>query len=193
MATPPITDEPALPTHPLENSWTLWYDSKRTMKPEAASWEENLLTVQVLTNVEEFWAMLSLIKKPSSMELSSNYHFFKTGIKPMWEDPANKAGGKWVIALSQASDLYNLDSTWEELLMSLIGEYLDEGVDGDHITGCVLGKRRNVTKLSVWTKDKDATKEVTAIGMKLKELLKVSASVEYHAHGEETKDAMIKL
>lgn len=23
-------------------------------------------------------------------------HLFKKGIKPMWEDPANKKGGKWV-------------------------------------------------------------------------------------------------
>eukprot|EP00672_Neobodo_designis_P001098 CAMPEP_0174856190 /NCGR_PEP_ID=MMETSP1114-20130205/35298_1 /TAXON_ID=312471 /ORGANISM="Neobodo designis, Strain CCAP 1951/1" /LENGTH=187 /DNA_ID=CAMNT_0016090975 /DNA_START=94 /DNA_END=657 /DNA_ORIENTATION=+ len=180
-------------THPLENSWTLWYDSKRTVKPDATSWEENLQTVQVLSNVEEFWAMLSIIKKPGQMELSSNYHFFKTGVKPMWEDPANHAGGKWVISLQAATDLYNLDNIWEELLMSLIGEYLDDGVPGDQITGCVLGKRRNVTKLSVWTKDKKAEDEVRAIGQRLKDLLKVQATLEYHGHGDESHEPMIKL
>jgi translation initiation factor 4E len=185
--------EETLPTHPLENSWTLWYDSKRTVKPDATSWEENLQTVQVLSNVEEFWAMLSIIKKPGQMEISSNYHFFKTGIKPMWEDPANHEGGKWVITLQVAADLYNLDSIWEELLMALIGEYLDDGVPGDHITGCVLGKRRNATKISIWTKDKKATSEVTTIGTHLKELLKVSATLEYHPHGEESHEPSIRL
>jgi len=188
-----MADDSTLPTHPLENSWTLWYDSKRTVKPEAASWEENLQTVQVLTSVEEFWAMMSIIKKPGHMELGSNYHFFKTGIKPMWEDPANKEGGKWVVSLSNAADLYNLDNIWEELLMSLIGEYLDDAVLGDQLTGCVLGKRRGATKISLWTKDKNAVAEITAIGTRLKDILKVSAALEYHHHGVESHEPAIRL
>ena len=187
-----MTDE-TVATHPLENSWTLWYDSKRTVKPDATSWEENLQTVQVLSNVEEFWAMLSIIKKPGQMELSSNYHFFKTGIKPMWEDPANVEGGKWVISLQAATDLYNLDGIWEELLMSLIGEYLDDDIVGDQITGCVLGKRRNATKLAVWIKNKNATADLTVIGERLKDLLKVQATLEFHAHGEDNHEPLIKL
>lgn len=183
----------APPQHPLHNSWTLWYDSKRTQKPDAESWLDNLQTVQVLTTVEEFWAMQSIIKKPGQMELGSNYHFFKTGVKPMWEDPTNKEGGKWVINLQAATDLYNLDSIWEELTMALIGEYLDDNIPGDQVVGVVLGKRRNNTKLSVWTKNRNAVSEVTALGMRLKDLLKVQAALEYHPHGDETHEATIKL
>ena len=49
----------------------------------------------------------SLIDKPkldvisSTGELSSHsdFHLFKVGIKPMWEDEANKCGGKWIVRL----------------------------------------------------------------------------------------------
>jgi hypothetical protein len=31
--------------------------------------------------------------------LPGNYHVFKNGIKPMWEDPQNNKGGKWILLL----------------------------------------------------------------------------------------------
>ena len=31
----------------------------------------------------------------------SNYHFFKHGIEPKWEDAANQNGGKWIVNIPQ--------------------------------------------------------------------------------------------
>lgn len=39
--------------------------------------------------VELFARYFNWIEKPHRMENSANYHLFKDGIKPMWEDPAN--------------------------------------------------------------------------------------------------------
>ena len=37
------------------------------------------------------------ITKATEITAGSNYHLFKEGIKPEWEDPVNDLGGKWVV------------------------------------------------------------------------------------------------
>jgi translation initiation factor 4E len=192
-------------THPLENNWTLWYDSKRTAtkkepkKEEAGkkeqqtadSWEDNLVQVDTVNSVEGFWVMLNQIKKPSNLELGANYHLFKKGIKPMWEDPANSKGGKWVITLQTKEDLYRVDNIWEELLMAMIGEYLEEVGSGDQVVGAVLSRRRNAFRVSVWTRDNSAKESLEALGPRCTDLMKVDASkvaLVYLAHNQPSGD-----
>ena len=42
--------------------------------------------------------MFDKLKKAT--EVVGNFHLFKDGIKPMWEDEQNKNGGKWVFQKS---------------------------------------------------------------------------------------------
>lgn len=46
--------------------------------------------------VEQWWALYSHIIRLNDLPAHRDLHLFKKGIKPMWEDPANKKGGKWV-------------------------------------------------------------------------------------------------
>lgn len=50
--------------------------------------------------------------KTCDLSISSNYHLFKQGIKPMWEDPANKHGGKWSIQLPRNKTMSEIDNIW---------------------------------------------------------------------------------
>lgn len=43
------------------------------------------------------------------------------------QDPANEKGGKWTLTLTSKEDINRLDEMWESLLLSMIGEYLDDG------------------------------------------------------------------
>lgn len=52
------------------------------------------------------------IMKTCDLSISSNYHLFKQGIKPMWEDPANKHGGKWSIQLPRNKTMSEIDNIW---------------------------------------------------------------------------------
>ena len=48
-------------------------------------------------------------------ELLSNtdYLIFKKGIRPEWEDPHNKDGGKWVVTLPIEDDMEEeVDKAW---------------------------------------------------------------------------------
>jgi translation initiation factor 4E len=44
-------------------------------------------------------------------------------VKPTWEDPANKQGGKWMIRLRKGLASHY----WEEIILSIIGEQFDVG------------------------------------------------------------------
>ncbi|CAG8732010.1 1883_t:CDS:2, partial [Acaulospora morrowiae] len=84
-----------LKPHPLQHSWTMYYDSKPAMTPGPKtptgkiSYEENLQTIGTFNTVETFCRYFNWVKKPSQLELNTNFHIFKDKIMPMWEDPAN--------------------------------------------------------------------------------------------------------
>ncbi|CAG8692284.1 14801_t:CDS:2, partial [Racocetra fulgida] len=46
------------------------------------------------------------------LSAGSNYHLFKKGIKPMWEDPANEQGGKWVIQFPRNKTGEEINTLW---------------------------------------------------------------------------------
>ena len=44
---------------------------------------------------------------------NTDYLIFKKGIRPEWEDPANKEGGKWVVTLPIEDDMEEeCDRAW---------------------------------------------------------------------------------
>ena len=64
--------------------------------------------------IEVFWQLYNNITEPHHMEQNCNYHFFKKGIQPLWEDPANQEGGKWVLTIK--GDEETLSKTWLEVV-----------------------------------------------------------------------------
>ncbi|EOD51234.1 Translation initiation factor [Neofusicoccum parvum] len=77
----------------------------------------------------------------------SDYHFFKEGIRPVWEDEENKRGGKWIMRLKKGV----ADRYWENLLMALIGNEFMEA--GEEVCGAVVSVRSGEDVFSVWTKN----------------------------------------
>ena len=78
------------------------------------------------------------------------------GIKPAWEDPANKKGGELLCRKTMTVDA--LDTYWENLVLGLIGETVDEQ---DEICGCrVVDKskkgNRMMFRLEIWTRTGNA-------------------------------------
>eukprot|EP01004_Peranema_trichophorum_P008795 NODE_7545_length_766_cov_32.813375_g6933_i0.p1 GENE.NODE_7545_length_766_cov_32.813375_g6933_i0~~NODE_7545_length_766_cov_32.813375_g6933_i0.p1 ORF type:complete len:195 (-),score=19.15 NODE_7545_length_766_cov_32.813375_g6933_i0:132-716(-) len=171
--------------HPLQNSWTIWFDSKKTQV--TSDWFQNLQQVAVFDTVEDFWCTFHHIKRPNDLEFGSNYHVFRTGVKPMWEDDYNTKGGKWVMTIPQTAkdDLNRLDDLWELLLLSMIGEYLDDS-EGDQICGAVLSKRKAGPRISVWTRDRDDRESLKRIGTRLRASLKLSpnTALDYQSHAD---------
>ncbi|KDQ53781.1 hypothetical protein JAAARDRAFT_39089 [Jaapia argillacea MUCL 33604] len=184
------------PEHPLENKWTLYHDQKTAIPftpapppdaasapaiihanaPESTDYEAGLTIVGEFSTVETFCRYFNWLKPPSKLERNSNYHLFKSGIKPMWEDPANANGGKWVLTMKGNPAL--LDRCWSWLAMALVGEELEDDGDGegggDMICGAVVSLRSKVDRIQLWTRGKDDVERLNAIAKKMVKLLDIS-------------------
>ncbi|ELU44300.1 IF4E domain-containing protein [Rhizoctonia solani AG-1 IA] len=131
--------------HPLRHKWYVWIEGRERGSPppprttgespvpytpsntETGEYEAGLKVVGKFRTVEDFCRLFNWLKPPSKLERSSNYHMFKEDIKPMWEDPANANGGKWVITMRNNPVL--LDRCWSWLAMGLVGQELDDRED----------------------------------------------------------------
>eukprot|EP00009_Paramoeba_aestuarina_P003434 CAMPEP_0201521772 /NCGR_PEP_ID=MMETSP0161_2-20130828/16159_1 /ASSEMBLY_ACC=CAM_ASM_000251 /TAXON_ID=180227 /ORGANISM="Neoparamoeba aestuarina, Strain SoJaBio B1-5/56/2" /LENGTH=278 /DNA_ID=CAMNT_0047920473 /DNA_START=20 /DNA_END=856 /DNA_ORIENTATION=- len=157
--------------HPLEFEWTFWYD--RSMGHQAnfrnrdeRNYESNLKAVGHFSTIEDFWRISHHMNKPSELEMKANYHLFKKGIKPMWEDPENAHGGKWTMEIQNNKEL--LDLFWESLNIGMIGETIEEN---DDICGAVVSRRKVADKISLWMRNCNDEETIMKIGKKLRELL----------------------
>ncbi|RDB30515.1 Eukaryotic translation initiation factor 4E type 2 [Hypsizygus marmoreus] len=175
------------PEHPLQYPWTIYHDSKSKYPftpatatvpdtnfaapapPESTDYEAGLTVIGEFDTVESFCRYFNWLKPPSKLERNSNYHLFKSGIKPMWEDEANANGGKWVLTMKNNPVL--LDRCWSWLAMALVGQELE---DGDEICGAVVSLRSKVDRIQVWMRGKEDVEKLNAVGKKLVKLLDVS-------------------
>jgi len=172
--------------HALNGSWTFWYDrrggspitpltpAKRGGKVVitpliAKAYESGLAEMPAFQHVETFWRYWHHMEPCSGLDLGSNYHLFRTGVKPMWEDEANANGGKWVLTMKNNPQL--LDRSWSWLAMALVGEELD---DGDELCGVVVSLRAKVDRIQLWTRSKEDVEKLNGIAKKLVKLLDIS-------------------
>ena len=59
-------------------------------------YEKGFKTIGTFNTVEQFWTCYSHITRAEALP-NLDLHMFKDGIKPMWEDAANKIGGKAMV------------------------------------------------------------------------------------------------
>ena len=79
---------------------------------------------------------------------NTDYMLFKKGIRPEWEDPNNKNGGKWVVTLPIEEDMEEeCGQAWMKSLVTLISGQIEEE---ESINGIVLSVREKHLRLSLW-------------------------------------------
>ena len=92
---------------PLENSWSFWFYKNERNK----EWKDNVKFVTSVDFVEDFWGVYNHIQLVSKINIGCDYMFFKKDIPPMWDDPSNLDGGRWVVNLDKKYH-HALDSYW---------------------------------------------------------------------------------
>ncbi|XP_038049898.1 eukaryotic translation initiation factor 4E type 2-like [Patiria miniata] len=176
--------KPGQGEHQLQYSYSMWF-SKRTPGNKASStnYEQNIKTVGSFASVEQFWTLYTHLARPCDLTSSSDYHLFKQGIKPMWEDDANKSGGKWIVRLRKglASRL------WENLILAMLGEQF---MVGDEICGAVVSIRFAEDIISIWNR----TSSDVTISLRIRDTLRrvlnlpPNTIMEYKTHTDSIKD-----
>jgi len=111
------------------------------------------------------------IVPPSRLGHGTDFHLFKEGIKPEWEDPACAQGGKWTINVPKSGGgKAILDTWWLHTMLALIGEQFNET---DEICGAVLSVRNRQDRVAVWTKTASNEAAQLSIGRQIKQVLDV--------------------
>lgn len=141
--------------NPLEYAYSFWF-SKRPGKGSAAiaaaaaaaaasatssssniNYDANLRLVGTFNTVEKFWSYYSHMTRPHDLIGHADIHLFKDGIRPLWEDDANKNGGKWIVRLKKGL----ANRCWENLILAILGEQF---MVGEEICGAVVSVRFQV-------------------------------------------------
>nr|XP_025866126.1 eukaryotic translation initiation factor 4E type 2-like isoform X2 [Vulpes vulpes] len=93
----------------------------------------------------QFWRFYSHMVHPRDLTGHSDFRLFKEGVKPMWEDDANKNGGKWIIRLQKGLT----SRCWENLILAMLGEQF---MVGEEICGAVISVQFQEDIISIWNK-----------------------------------------
>ncbi|KAF2756252.1 eukaryotic translation initiation factor 4E [Pseudovirgaria hyperparasitica] len=134
--------------HPLMNQWTLWFTKPPSGKGD--NWNDLLKEVISFDSVEEFWGIYNNITPTSELALKSDYHLFKKGVRPEWEDAQNKHGGKWAFQFKEKK-MVNIDGLWLHVMLAAIGETLEDEDDGE-VMGVVVNVRKGFYRIGLWTR-----------------------------------------
>jgi len=134
-------------THPLRHSWVFWFRPPISKSNGFVEYEKTLHAMAGFSTVEDFFVTYRHLKRPSILPLVSDYHIFKKGIRPVWEDDENKKGGKWIVRLKKGV----ADRYWEDLVLAIVGDQFAEA--SEEVCGAVLSVRNGEDILSIWTRN----------------------------------------
>lgn len=114
--------------YPLDDSWTLYLHYKDL----GELYNDNLEKLQDINNIEYFWRTINNI--PKTYELFSDgynvkkikrvnatpcaYSFFRSNVKPCWEDPFNSNGFEF--SIKSGKNFEKFEKIWINSLVELI-------------------------------------------------------------------------
>lgn len=168
--------------HPLHFNWVFWF-MHRAPGSKILNYESAMKKIGTFGSVEDFWAVYSHLRRPHDLPHVSDYHLFKQGVRPVWEDPANIEGGKWIVRLKKGL----ASRYWENLVMAVIGDQFDVGSE---ICGVVLSIRGSEDILSIWNQSANEGRINLKIRDTMKRVLSLPADtiMEYKTHNDALKD-----
>ncbi|XP_036940294.1 eukaryotic translation initiation factor 4E type 2 isoform X2 [Acanthopagrus latus] len=180
---------PGAGEHPLQYNYTFWYSRRTPGRPASTqSYEQNIKQIGSFASVEQFWRFYSHMIRPGDLTGHSDFHLFKEGIKPMWEDDANKMGGKWIIRLRKGL----ASRCWENLILAMLGEQF---MVGEEICGAVVSVRFQEDIISIWNKTASDQATTARIRDTLRRVLNLPPNtiMEYKTHTDSIKYSMGRL
>ena len=115
------------------------------------------------------------------MPYGTHMHLFKTGIKPVWEDPAFVNGCQ----LEIKSQKQQTSKFWEDLILAMMGEQFEEE---NFIAGMVMKLKPQFDKIAIWMVDASNEKAIKSVKDKVIEILQVEEAVVEYASFESLKN-----
>ena len=185
----------AMPPLPLHTGWSWWVDRRcasAAAAPAAAStqhpshsstappprrqtvaeFESSISLLGTVDTVQTFWQWYNNLPAAGSLQQNTTYYLMRAGVRPVWEDDANNAGGH--IAVRCSKDVS--EDLWLDVALLAVGETLSEamqhrlGRPHDDVCGVAFSCRRFDNVVQVWNRDQRGVR-VDAFATMLDELL----------------------
>lgn len=169
--------------HPLQFNYSLWFSKRTPSRPASIqSYEQNIRQIATVASVEQFWRLYSHLVRPGDLIGHNDFHLFKEGIKPMWEDDANRSGGKWIIRLRKGL----ASRFWENIILAMLGEQF---MVGEEVCGVVVSIRFQEDILSIWNRTSSDQTTTSRIRDTLRRVLNLPPNtiMEYKTHNDSIK------
>lgn len=134
----------------LLTPFTIWYkysDESNTSKTVINQDEYSGMVKQLaeVNTIEEFFDQYQYLKKPDDIKSSLEISIFRKGIKPMWEEEANKVGGK--VTLKIKKEMSN--PIWDEIVLRFIGGSFPD-IDNSEVNGVMYSVKREFNIIQIW-------------------------------------------
>lgn len=99
---------------PFQYAWTFYHDKHN----DSNSYEGRLtILLENIITLKSFWEAYNGLPL-EALKMKDSVHFFKRGVKPVWEDPRNVKGGAWTFRVPKEKS----EQTWKEFLLLAVGE-----------------------------------------------------------------------
>jgi hypothetical protein len=136
------TETSSIDCHLLANKWTMW-----AHLPHDIDWSINSYKkIYTMQTVEEAIALTETL--PDVLVKNCMLFLMKEGIKPIWEDPKNRAGGCFSYKISNKC-VYEV---WKELSYVLVGETISsQNTFVANVTGITISPKKNFCIIKIWT------------------------------------------
>ncbi|THH18047.1 hypothetical protein EW146_g2863 [Bondarzewia mesenterica] len=201
----------AASVHPLRNT------QQRAPGNKITNYEEGIKKISAFSSVESFWSLWTHLHPPSSLLPTTDYLLFHSGVRrPVWEDPLNLPGGKWIVRLRKGV----ADRVWEDLVLAIVGDQFSDCTvpeevgskadeaeswrsgakdgkeskdskeeDWPEICGCTISVRQSEDIVSVWNRVDD-TKVRERIRDMIRRVLNLPATtvMEYKSNNDSMQD-----
>ncbi|MES1916208.1 MAG: hypothetical protein MHM6MM_008049, partial [Cercozoa sp. M6MM] len=100
----------------LSSQYVLW-----CVHPDQEGYEP--VAVSSVRTLREFWSLYAHVRRPAELGKRAQYHFFREGCEPRYEDEQHKHGGRWWLRVPLAL----ADRAWEALLLCVVAGHFDVG------------------------------------------------------------------
>lgn len=147
----------------LQRPYTLWYDA---IKKVGNDYSAGLESIYVIETVQSFWRVWNNLASPKLGSLC----LFRDDVKPMWEDPGNAKGGRWILNQVQHTKKFEV---FTDLCLAMVGGLFQNVMEefGDCINGIVLSQRKGGNfKIELWN-EKAQTESLVKVDACIRSLL----------------------
>jgi len=162
--------------------WTVWFDETNDtpVGPCTDSQDdflERMVKAGSCANYESFRAIWrELCEGHGEPPVRTNIRVFRSGLKPLWEDPANADGGKFVVCIGAK------DGGPEKFLAMIAALMAADLSDSHLLNGAVLSSRPWGYTLSLWhSRAQPGDRSTHAIESELRALVD-EVNISFHSH-----------